>query len=415
MMDELTNARVELNRLKEREKELISHPLGIRAEISAQHEKISSIIKLRSPVANSLSLEKAVAGRGVSVLERSCIEHSYLMEHYHDLRGGQCVHGDFSQEELRNTPRHCGRNPLLCTRLPLCVVGNDKFIGNLIVKKTKHLHFPSLKRVTIPALGTVGNPNYLFSSRAPTLEHLQLGEHPEWQDFSPTITLRTLELTFRPYPRIMSSPSFPYLIPTQTLIALSLSGNIRKWDLRPNSIPFPHLSSLTLHINTTTRFWGAIVAPNIERFIYSPFSLEDAHSDLQVNFGSKFDRVRYLRFLNASPDPHCDIDPEQLFQAFPHVRHVELDSEPMLHFSVPRRPCGQFCADIWSDLASLTIHGLSISWRSPLPRLWEWLKERKKFNIHPLHVKVTGIERGNSTKVHEYFLGFVTPEKASAP
>ncbi|KAL4064837.1 hypothetical protein V8B97DRAFT_2010746 [Scleroderma yunnanense] len=409
-MDELSKARAELTRLQEKEKELVKHLLDTRAEISVQQRIISSEIKLRPPAINTLSHEALL------LIFRSVIyDHSgpaslgerkqrlaSVSQHWKNLILSS-PSLDFSQEESRNTPRHCYQNFSQSYYTP--VIPGYSGVLNLVIEKINHLYFPSLKRVTIPVLKAAGYPNFLFSLYAPALEHLHLGKHVAWQDFSPAITLKSLNLTFRQ--SATGSPSFPYLIPTQTLTTLSLSGDISKWAFRPNTIPFLHLNTLTLCVNNTMRFLEAIVVPNLEHFVYSTFSKNDSRLDLFANLGSKFDSVHHLRFLDTSLDLGSHINPEYLRQAFRHVRHAELDSLSMLNLFVPHQPCGTFRGDVWSDLVSLTFHGPCTLWYRTLDLLSGWLEERKRLNIPPLHVKVKGIrELDNSNAVHQYFLRY---------
>ncbi|KAL4068175.1 hypothetical protein J3A83DRAFT_4374520 [Scleroderma citrinum] len=426
-MDELSKARAELTRLQEKEKELVKHLLDTRAEISVQQRIISSEIKLRPPAINTLSHEALL------LIFRSVIyDHSgpaslgerkqrlaSVSQHWKNLilsspslwniimvSEVDSVLIETSLKRSRETPldiviKISPNHTTLPSSLDILVSS----LSNLVIEKINHLYFPSLKRVTIPVLKAAGYPNFLFSLYAPALEHLHLGKHVAWQDFSPAITLKSLNLTFRQ--SATGSPSFPYLIPTQTLTTLSLSGDISKWAFRPNTIPFLHLNTLTLCVNNTMRFLEAIVVPNLEHFVYSTFSKNDSRLDLFANLGSKFDSVHHLRFLDTSLDLGSHINPEYLRQAFRHVRHAELDSLSMLNLFVPHQPCGTFRGDVWSDLVSLTLHGPCTLWYRTLDLLSGWLEERKRLNIPPLHVKVKGIrELDNSNAVHQYFLRY---------
>ncbi|KAL4068172.1 hypothetical protein J3A83DRAFT_3824684 [Scleroderma citrinum] len=442
-MDDLTKARAELTRLRDKEKELAKHLLDIRTEITAQEGKISTMIKLRPPAINTLprkilllifdfvirndsdsvSLWKrkqklaGVSRRWKDLILNSPILWSTIMVHEQDSAFTETCLKRSCETLLDIVVKGC--NDLIdyttlsssldivmsCAHRwrSLHVDENEAFLGDFVVNKINHLDFPSLRRVTIPALRAVAYPNFLFSTHSPVLEHLHLGNNPAWQDFSPAITLKTLKSTFY-HQRSASSPSFPYLIPVHTLTTLSLSGDIGKWTLRPNSIHFPHLDTLTLQVNRALHFLEAIAAPNLRHFVHSTFSQYDTPSVVFSNLSSKFASVRHLSVLHTLPGLDSDLDAERLCQAFPSVRHAELDSCSMLQLFAPRWPCGEFRADIWSDLVSLTLHKPCDSWFPTLDLLWGWLEERKRLNISPLRVKVMDImEKGTSNVLHQYF------------
>ena len=419
----LEEARAELTRLREKEKVIVKQLLDVRAEISLQNNKISS---MRRPAINLLSDETLVSifdlaihdnsgytslGNrkqwlaGVSqkwrdlilnspalwstivVTEQDSISTETCLKRSREVLLDIVVTSLSPSLEVVLSCTHRWRSLLLIEN-----TGGESSFGDNFVKKTRNLDFPSLRRAIIPSLETGKSyPKFLFSMRAPVLEHLQIGKHFAWNDFCPATTLRTLELTFvksRNY-----GQSFSYLIPNQTLTRLSLSGFIDNWALRSDSIHFPHLKTLSLHIGKIHKFLKAIVAPNLESFVYSSLSSKHRPLDSFGGLDSKFGNVRYLQFLNITFETIDDTaDAEALFRAFPHVRYVELDTNCVLKLFTPRWQCGKFRTDLWSDLESLTLHGPRVSWRDDLQLLWSWLAVRRSLHSRLAHVKVTSIE-----------------------
>ena len=110
-------------------------------------------------------------------------------------------------------------------------------------------------------------------------------------------------------------------------------------------------------------FLKAIMAPNLESFVYSsPF---EGPLKLFGDLGAKFGSVHLLCFSKVDFETVGDTtDAEALSRVFPHVRHVELDTDRVLQLFTPRWPCGEFRTDLWSDLESLTLRGPRDSWHS---------------------------------------------------
>ena len=429
--DELTKARVQLTRLKEEENRLIQQLLSVRAEISLQNNKISSLIELRRPAIHLLSTEALVSIFDLVIHDNSgytslgkrkqrlaCVSRQWrdlildtpalwstiVVTEQHSIFTETCLKKSReTQLDIVVTSISPALNVVLsCTHRwrSLLLIG-DKSLGDKFVKKARDLVFPTLRRVIIPSLKTTFYPKFLFSVRAPALEHLQVGGHFAWNDFCPPITLKSLDLTF--FKSSDYGYSFPYLIPTHTLTRLSLSGPIDNWALRSDSIPFPHLKTLMLHVNKINMFLKAIMAPNLESFVYS--SPSDDPLKLFGDLDGKFGSVHFLCFSNVDFKTVDDTtDAEALCRAFPHVRHVELDTGCVLQLFTPRWPCGEFRTDLWSDLESLTLRGPRDSWHGDLQLLWSWLAARRNVYSCFTRVKVTNIEAGSpDNTLPQYF------------
>ena len=128
--------------------------------------------------------------------------HSCSVEHYCCHRAGRHIYGDLSQKELQNTTRYrchanfsCPeRDIVLYTSLAKLSSHWRQVPRGKFVKRTRDLVLLTLRRVIIPSLKTTFYPKFLFSMRAPFLEHLQIGRHFAWNGFCPPITLKLLGL-----------------------------------------------------------------------------------------------------------------------------------------------------------------------------------------------------------------------------
>ena len=171
---------------------------------------------------------------------------------------------------------------------------NDTTLAQTVIERISHLQFPSLKRFEISYWN--GSLDFLSPARAPALEHMELDEFVAQQtDFPPVTTLKTLNVGF--YGSRRDNSSFPYLIPTQTLTKLSLSGFTKAFSFQPNSIHFPSLKTLEILCPEKEReFMDAIVAPNFERLVYTSFDYRNPLFTILGGCRSKFTNVRHLFF-----------------------------------------------------------------------------------------------------------------------
>ncbi|KIM64130.1 hypothetical protein SCLCIDRAFT_659561 [Scleroderma citrinum Foug A] len=311
MDDRLTQARVELTRLEEKAQELLKQFLEVRTAMAAQRTKITELIKQRPPI-HRLPTELLVSILDLDIaVHPNCHQRKWQLAQVSRRWRDTILDNPIFWTTITLTTlnpsairTHLKRNGNLFLdivikveespstifegldyfRLPIVMPhahrwralevfdgGGVTYEGGLWTIEEyieEHIEeFPSLKRAIIPCTASTAYPKFLSPARVPLLEHLELDDCQGWKDFAPPSTLKTLKLTFTECP--IHYPSFPYLIPTQTLTTLSLSGMI-KWSLRPNSIEFPVLETLILIINRTNDFMQAIVAPNLEHFEYRP-------------------------------------------------------------------------------------------------------------------------------------------------
>ena len=83
---------------------------------------------------------------------------------------------------------------------------DDEMLPHIVADRINHLHFPSLKSVTISSLCDIGYLLFLSIARAPALEYLELGEFMTVHDIlSPVAILKTLKLNGEVYSFIDTS------------------------------------------------------------------------------------------------------------------------------------------------------------------------------------------------------------------
>jgi len=312
----------------------------------------------------------------------------------------------------------------------------EEMLMEFVAVRINHLHFPSLKSVTISPLCAVGHLAFLSVARAPVLEHLELDEFMVYDIPTPMAMLKTLKLNF-------DSASFTDdlsdwgLVSTQALTKLSLSGEATLFSLQPNSVYFPSLMSLEMDRVTKTRpILDAIVAPNLEQFNYTPLYRDDSLSVALSGFGSKFANVRQLSFSRSErvPVPLYG-DTMRICEAFPGVHHVELNGEdwpylfspPPIQFEPGPNSHILYPMDLWTELKSLTFNGLHSKWLKH-GQLMDWLVYRRALGLQQVHVKIKGshLDRmidHRSVRLYEHLKencileldGFCSPMNLSRP
>ncbi|KIM59922.1 hypothetical protein SCLCIDRAFT_979586 [Scleroderma citrinum Foug A] len=121
----------------------------------------------------------------------------------------------------------------------LIIRRNPDAITKLVIQKINRLRFPSLRRLSIHCsycTPSVTHPA-LSPTCVPALQHLSLKYHPLC---SPTLT------------------------PSQSLTSLILAGDSEGWSFTGNTLHFPLLEELGLHVSMPIPFLEAIIAPNLE-------------------------------------------------------------------------------------------------------------------------------------------------------
>jgi len=404
-MDELSGARAELALLEEQARRLLKELLRVRAAVATQRTKINELIRTRPTAFNLLPTEILLSILDFGVRAEHPKRKYELAGVCRRWRRGALL-DIVIEASLWSQSQRLALAPCLNIvsslahrwhRLSIANVNDDEGESNditlpeFIITRISHLQFPSLKYVAISFCDT--SLAFLSPDRTPALEHLELNQFvTEHTDFPQLTALKTLKLDFYE----MDYPSFPYLIPTQALTKLSISGFIEEFSLRPNSIHFPSLKILEISCPTITRqFMDAIMAPNLAQFKYSSSSSDDLSSVALGGFCSKFTSVRDLSFsctkIRWTPEL-LYADAIALCEAFPGVRHVELSTSLLPHFFDPtlnnaraRRPI-----DLWTELESLTFWGLRSKWLEP-NQLSSWLADRQALGLRKLHVKLASL------------------------
>ena len=264
--------------------------------------------------------------------------------------------------------------------------GREELLGDYVVKKINHLNFPLLRCVVISEFRIF--PRFLLPAHSPALEHLQLRKHPAWPDFSLAHTLKTLHLDFGQ--DLPQNRSFLNPVPTQALTTLSLSGEVGG-RLEPQSIHFPYLNKLAVfNVNAIRRFLVAIIAPNLERFIYSAGDGE-LPSVVFAGLGSKFSNVHHLSLSGGSFLDRDRNGAVYLSRAFPGVQHMEVRHRHNLRLIIPRRwhrHRSVYRVDVWKQLDTLTLRNMVHAKPEDLKCLLGWTMRRKRTSFDPLHLTI---------------------------
>ncbi|KIM56782.1 hypothetical protein SCLCIDRAFT_205450 [Scleroderma citrinum Foug A] len=207
--------------------------------------------------------------------------------------------------------------------------------------------------------------------------------------------LKTLKLDFG-LASFTDHLSFWSLVPTQALTKLSIFEVTLLFSLQPNSIYFPSLMSLhVVRVTKARLILDAIVAPNLEQFDFCRLRCDDS---LSVTFGgfTKFTNVRKLS-VSGAWSVHHHSDAMRLCEGFPGVHHVYLVGEdwpflfdyPPIQSEPGPNSHIQYPMDFWTELKSLTFHGLHPVWLKH-DQFTAWLVRRRASSPQQLHVKVQG-------------------------
>ncbi|KIM57924.1 hypothetical protein SCLCIDRAFT_28454 [Scleroderma citrinum Foug A] len=436
-MDSLAQARVELARLEAEAQELVKQLLCVRAAVSVQRSKISQLLRRTPPPIHRLPTELLLSIFELDISAHPDCERKQelarVSRRWRDVilnspilwttiniprlnASGINAHLKKSGESLLNiaiTINGQGNldydklTPYLDIVTPYAhrwrslhvfdVSGPESMLGEIItpigmyiVEVINHLRFPSLKHVIIPFFGGIEYPDFLSPTCAPGLEHLELEGMLPCKSFAPPPTLKTLRLMADDFDEA-PHPFFAYLIPTQRLTTLSLSRDIADWNhwnhwiLRPNSIHFPVLNTLTLSISQMNQFLHAIEHP------------------LSVVFnglGHKFNNVDHISFprttrFNRSHDYDGALS---VCKTFPNVRHAELNLQELGDLFPDRSFNAEsthirYPAYLWKDLQSLTLRGPSFKWVKKIDYFSEWLLRRQTLGLPLFHIKLTDFGR----------------------
>ena len=459
-MDDLTQARIEFALLEAKAEELFKQLTEVRTALSAQWIKIASLVRKRPPPIHRLPTELLVSILHLDISAHSFHERKWqlamvsrrwrdvildnpifwttinlltmspsaikthlkrsgksLLDIVIEIDGPPSSHSARLGSSMHIVMPHVYRWRTLDVFETGTYYNSDDdplAVVELLEEAFYGLEFPSLKRAIIACSLSTAYPSFLSPTRAPLVEELALNNCRPWKDFAPPSTLKTLELAFESIIDPVHYPTFPYLIPTQTLTTLSLSGVIDDWSLQPNSFQFPVLKTLILWVSRTKELLQAIVAPNLEHFEYRSEYPDDLPSVVFDGLGPKFARVHRVSFFNFNTARRLldhDHSALPLCEAFPNMRHVELSLQDLAGLFVPVSPYmvesthSQYLIDLWKNLQSLTLHRPSDDWVKRHDQLSGWLMQRQKSSLPLLRIKLTDLGHfGSRVNLVEYFL-----------
>ncbi|KAL4066914.1 hypothetical protein V8B97DRAFT_349535 [Scleroderma yunnanense] len=325
-MDELVEARAELARLEQEEQQLLKHLLDVRTAVGAQRTKIDALVRERGRTIAYLPTELLVwilslcidpDDISLSVLDDVYVQRRQLASvsrRWKDV----ILRGPILWKYIEVSPheypslktrlkRSCGTPldilisgwlipyfpeqlaPHLEIIIPcasrwnnLTINGNFPSSTALVVNATKHMEFPCLRRVDVDEFGATSSgdilcPDILLPTSSPTIEHLMLRNFITGHGFSTLSNkLKTLDLTIRAdMTALVLSPARFFI---QSLTMLSLVGNNNGWSLTRDSIQFPVLQTLKLHVSDPRQFMEAIIAPMLRHLNYSSKLVENPAS-----------------------------------------------------------------------------------------------------------------------------------------
>ncbi|KAL4075243.1 hypothetical protein V8B97DRAFT_1555954 [Scleroderma yunnanense] len=237
-----------------------------------------------------------------------------------------------------------------------------------VLARIDNLKLSSLKHVSIPLYpptlreqdeGKLCYPSFLRPGYISNLKSLELRNFVAPNDFQIPHGLTALLLKL-PDVRPSGSSTFLSSLSSQTLKDLSLSGDIDHWSLQPDTIHLPFLEKLELRVSKAKGLLEALVAPRLINFEYHPYRMQDPPSVVFRGLSSKFRSVEYLSF-------HLWEILEDLYE----------DANAFYH---------------WAHLESLTFKGLTRDLLRTPNEFFMWLEQRKARGKPMLHIKLSQIQ-----------------------
>lgn len=251
--------------------------------------------------------------------------------------------------------------------------------------------------------GVIPWPSWITPEACPRLTHLHLSAF-HIPDVVPAFDLDSLALITDNTQWSPSVPSLPFalhdvLLSSTRLASLTLYGtgrSFRDLSLAPDSIPLPHLRTLSLYPRDVDmpgleHVLMALVAPELRHLNYVPrWPTETLTPDMfHRPDAPRFPRVTHLRIRNAISGRH---DMPAFASALPMVQHAALGGAEVAAFLAGPRPRP---VDHWPRLESLAVIEPEIS---IMENVFRWLADRgaKK----PLRVSLEQV--ANSSEFAEY-------------
>ena len=457
-MDELNEARLELSRLEQKEKELVEDLLKIRNDTEIQRNII-----LSSCPANASPIRNLPGEILLRIFDFDLQNSLYIISdaHFHrmrDLAGTSrhwralvlgCpkfwtsiqftrrwfkstlqIHLEKSRQCLLDITVHSLESRALdqttFTEMLDALVshahrwrsfviygGIRRVILDRILERLENTTFSSLTRVTLldwgvppedlflddSVTGDVNYPRFLSPGGCPRLKCLELKNFtiPEDIHFPASLTTVDFRRNFFSNPTFLQSADL-----SQQLTSISLFGGARSWVLSSNTIHFPLLEKLTLCGTGMGQVFAAIISPKLRHVEYAPDFFERGFGDIFAHLQSKFSNVNFFSFVfPILPARDVPNTAKLICLAFPNVLHADLRLISAIAFFEFRN--GSRAVDYWDHIQTLTLHadGTSLPWRVP-EHFIEWLSARLDKGLPKLHVKVIRMEQGESHHVNPF-------------
>ncbi|KAG6330707.1 hypothetical protein ID866_8383 [Astraeus odoratus] len=399
-MDELSQARAELDRLEKEEHDLLKKLSSVRIAASAQRSAIEELVR-RQPVApiNRLPREillsiltlaiHAVSGDNK---RQSCrrMDFAGISRAWRDTIFGypnfwatiELKPGGLAPESVKahvERSSGCdldiaihswksGTGPAMESLIKLIIPSaqrwrsidirsNSKTNTKSILRQFHDLRLPSLLRATIICERNFRYPKFLLPENVPALECIKLENLESTHDVpvGPRLVNVTLQFGFDP----MSILDLPSLFSADKLTTLTLccpGGHLAPLT----SVHFPHLTSLTLMVGHARQLLESIVAPQLTYFCYRSPLMSSPTGRLAYVFeglDSKFTSVQHVA-TQGGIAVLCGNDAYTFCAAFPNVRVAEMD-EMAMHYFFESTHAGSFPMDHWAHLEVLAVHGLT--------------------------------------------------------
>jgi len=252
--------------------------------------------------------------------------------------------------------------------------------------------------------GVIPWPSWISPEACPRLTHLHLSA-VHIPDVVPPFPLTALALITDNTQWSPSVPSLPFalrdvLLASTRLASLTLYGtgrSFRDLSLLPDSIPLPHLRTLSLYPRDVDmpgleHVLIALVAPDLRHLSFVPRWPTETLTPDMVHHGAdtpRFPRVTHLRIRNAVSARH---DMSAFAAAFPMVTHAALGGAEVATFLATS---GHRPVDHWPRLESVAIIEPEFS---IMEDLFQWLAERGPKT--PLRVSLEQV--ANSSEFAEY-------------
>ncbi|KIM52752.1 hypothetical protein SCLCIDRAFT_1223499 [Scleroderma citrinum Foug A] len=361
-MDELAQARAELDRLERRERELRKQLCSIRKFIKVQKSLIESLVRrVPAPIKRLpveillwiLDFTLQVDDSSLDVHHQRKRELAVVSRHWRDVifncpafwtriritpswsaslvkeyveRSGKCL----LDIDIRNWDRWTSFSDLRFS-LSLVIASahrwrnidireNSEFCSEYVFDMLSASTFPSLIHAAIICEHRIIYPQFLRPENSPALKHVEIKNLDHRTDDDIPIGSRVVDFSLQSW----SGAESLNLCLLQQLTTLSLSTDASYQSLDTDSAIFPFLTSLVVKVSklNLTRLMTAIVAPRLAHFCYlSGASIPHERTTAISNgFGSKFKNVRRVAFrvqdLNSIG--------ADMYSAFPNVCTAEI-------------------------------------------------------------------------------------------